>query len=384
MLGLFVVAGVVVVATVYNYVVKTLIPIEKMRHATEALEQGDLQTTIAHLEKIKLEGGDGIATFGRTYRQALKSFSEMIKDMKVMSQGIQQATESLKNASSFVEQAQHQLQTSVESIDNTVHRQQVLSSQSISAVGEITDDVYKISHEVSNVVESLNTTSVLVEQSATEAQKVSLKVQEVAQTVNTTSQQMYTLSERYAVIEDMIGVIQGITEQTNLLALNAAIEAARAGEAGKGFAVVADEVKKLAELSKTSAEDIRKHILDFKNVTQKVIHDMHTSTTEVSTGALLVTNVSEDLLKVLQAVGDVQHQIRNVTKYADQMCGKAENINISLAENAEASNNVLKETRIVIDAVNEEDATIQELGATIEELVSYINDLEKMTKQYKV
>jgi methyl-accepting chemotaxis protein len=129
-------------------------------------------------------------------------------------------------------------------------------------------------------------------------------MQRIRSSVQATARKIKSLGDRSLEISEIINVINDITEQTNLLALNAAIEAARAGEAGRGFAVVADEVRKLAEHSRTATKDIAALIKAIQAETNEAVVVMEEGTKEVEIG----TGLADQAGKALEAISSVVRQ----------------------------------------------------------------------------
>lgn len=113
-------------------------------------------------------------------------------------------------------------------------------------------------------------------------------------------------------------MINDIAGQTNLLALNAAIEAARAGEQGRGFAVVADEVRKLAEKTTASTNEIGEMIKMIQNESMKAVEAMQTGTRDVEAGVMLANNAGESLKQIVQAVQSVTDMIQQIATAAEE------------------------------------------------------------------
>jgi methyl-accepting chemotaxis protein len=160
---------------------------------------------------------------------------------------------------------------------------------------------------------------------------------EIEHTVASASEDVFQLGKRSDEIGAIIAVIRGIAEQTNLLALNAAIEAARAGEQGRGFAVVADEVRKLAEKTGTATEEISQMIGGIQTQVKQTVVSMEKSRNHVQSGVTRAEKAGQSLAEILESVQSVSTMMARITSLAgeqqhlaDDIVGRAEKIASSI------------------------------------------------------
>ena len=177
------------------------------------------------------------------------------------------------------------------------------------------------------------------------------------------------LDETASSIGDIMSVIVDIADQTNLLALNAAIEAARAGEAGRGFAVVADEVRKLAEKTMASTAEVDKAIVDIQKSTEKSIAQVDIAAKAIEDATLLVNQSGEALQEIVHMADITADQVRTIATAAEEQSSTSEEINRSIAE----VNNIAGSTA----------QAMQEAARAVNELASQSTALEKLVGEIK-
>jgi methyl-accepting chemotaxis protein len=197
---------------------------------------------------------------------------------------------------------------------------------------------------------------------------------------------MGTRSEQIGAI---VGTIEDIASQTNLLALNAAIEAARAGEHGKGFAVVADEVRKLAERSSAATKEIGELIKGIQQTVADAVAAMNEGSVEVERGVGQANQAGQALTEILSAVREVNRQVAEIANAADRMSGLSSELveatdtvsavveeNTAATEEMAAGSSEVTQAVETIASVSEENsAAVQEVSASAEEMSAQVEEV---------
>ncbi len=157
-----------------------------------------------------------------------------------------------------------------------------------------------------------------------------VKMRAIAESVSSTGQKITALGKSSDHIGRIINVIDDIADQTNLLALNAAIEAARAGEQGRGFAVVADEVRKLAERTTTATKEIAQMIKQVQDETQKSVRAMEAGTRQAEEGVLTTAKAGDSLKEIIQMAEEVGSMITQIASASTEQSSATEEVNRNL------------------------------------------------------
>jgi methyl-accepting chemotaxis protein len=239
--------------------------------------------------------------------------------MKVMSARLNDLVTKIKLESVNLASGSEELSASSGQISRGMGEQARRASQIASATTEVAQTVSDIARNASGIVESAEQTVTVAKDGEAAVESSVTEVKGIAESVNESATVVRSLGDRSNEIGKIVGVINDIADQTNLLALNAAIEAARAGEQGRGFAVVADEVRKLAERTAHATSEIRGMIAAIQVEVRSAVSSMDTVTERVHAGVVLSGKAGETLHKVVDSISALQSLVLQIASATEEL-----------------------------------------------------------------
>jgi twitching motility protein PilJ len=239
-----------------------------------------------------------------------------------------------------------------------------------SAVEQLTVSMKQVSNNAEASAEAARRALDAAEQGNRAVRDTLEGMQRIRSSVQATAKRIKALGDRSLEISEIVNVINDITEQTNLLALNAAIEAARAGEAGRGFAVVADEVRKLAEHSRNATKDIAALIKAIQAETNDAVVVMEEGTKEVEIGAKLADSAG----RALDAISTVVRQSAELVQ----------EISLASKQQVRGTEGVANAMQIISNITRQTSQGARQTARTVEQMVHMSEQLNEALSQFRV
>ncbi|HMV00242.1 MAG TPA: methyl-accepting chemotaxis protein [Rhodocyclaceae bacterium] len=301
------------------------------RTAVARIAEGDLR------QNLSVQPGDRESLMARQ-QQMQESLRGMIGGITASVARTEEAASALAGASSQVATASADTSESASSM--------------AASVEEMSVSINQVSDNARDALNTAEQAGQLSKDGGRVIEEAIAEINTIANTVRATAVNMNSLSESSARISTVVQVIKDVADQTNLLALNAAIEAARAGEAGRGFAVVADEVRKLAERTASATGEISNMIEKIQHDTASSLHQMESAVSQVDRGVDLagqagsaIHEIRESVGHVLQAVTDIGDAIREQSVASQQIAHRVERVAQSSEENNAAAQQTAESAR---------------------------------------
>lgn len=285
--------------------------VRKVSDRAERIAIGDLSGAA-----IEVKTRDEIGALGNAVNSMRDALADLVRGISDTAAEVANMSESIASAS--------------QETSHTIREQEAQSNQVAAAVAEMTSSIEEVANNSDEVARGSIEAGEKASEGAEVVGRTVSEMREIADQVKTLSMLVDSLGDKSQQIGQIVEVINDIADQTNLLALNAAIEAARAGEHGRGFAVVADEVRKLADRTTKATAEVSESIASIQSETAQAVQEMNSSTERVTNGVGLAERAGQSLAAITSGSADVSRKIESIAAAARQQSSAAEEISRSV------------------------------------------------------
>ncbi|MBI1173723.1 MAG: HAMP domain-containing protein [Sideroxydans sp.] len=308
-----------------------------------------------------------------TRRVAVKSEDEIgqtARSFNELMESLQGAFRQVHDGIEKVAESSHSLSTSANQVAGSSTNQSEAASSMAATVEEVTVSISHVSEGAREALRISRSSGELAERGGAIIHRAAEEMEKIADTVRQTSGSIENLGEQSTRISSIVKVIESIAEQTNLLALNAAIEAARAGEQGRGFAVVADEVRKLAERTTQATHEVSGMIDTIQHASRDAVSGMAEMVGQVDGGVDLAHQAGE--------------AINQITTESSQVLATVGDISAALVEQSKASNDIAAQIEKVAQMSEENSAAAEQSASAAEHLAKLADDMRTTVNRFKI
>ncbi len=326
--------------------------VKRVTDAIHEISQGDGDLT----QRLSIDSKDETGQLADRFNVFVQKIHDLIVEVAA-------ATHEVAGASTEIAASSEEMATGMQ-------QQSQQATQVSAAIEEMSASVAEVARKAGEAAKSAEDAGAQAQAGGGVVDQSVDGMKAIADVVNESAAAINELGKRGEQIGQIIGVINDIADQTNLLALNAAIEAARAGEHGRGFAVVADEVRKLADRTTKATEEIGESISAIQSETELAVERMGAGTERVSAGVELAEKAGESLDQIVGSASNVASMIRSIAAASEQQSSAAEEISSSIQS---------------INAVSQEATEGANQAATASaQLSNKAEQLQRLVGQFKV
>lgn len=334
-------------------------------------------------EDITINSKDELGTLSEATNEVTNNLRNMATRLSNTEKNLNETSNLLTSNNDNLIVRTNEVVELIEGVTKGSNAQSQSAEETSSAMQNVTDEIQTIAQTTNVVAQKSNEVNTDATNGNKTIKKTIEQMNTISKSFNNTSEVIDALGVRSNQISQIVEAINNIADQTNLLALNAAIEAARAGEHGKGFAVVADEVRKLAEQSKNSSEEIAGLISQIQEDTGLAIKTNEKSKADVETGLEIVNEAGEAFERISEAIRTISSQIQEVSASSEEISASSEEVSASIVElsriakeNAESCESTTKSSEKQLESIEQVAETVEKLNRMSEELKEIMDKFE--------
>lgn len=352
--------------------------IDEVKRLSVLMADGDLRAN------MNIASKDEFGQMGLNFNKMISNLRHLLHKIIMNSQQVAASSQELTANAQETAKATENITITIQDIAASVTGQVENIEKTTSSVNEISSKITHINSEMQSVAEMTLKTAdkalegnQVVNHAITQMNLINVKIGTATEAVN-------VLGNRSREIDNIISLITNIAGQTNLLALNAAIEAARAGEQGKGFAVVADEVRKLAEQSEAAAKQISLIIREIQKETGTTIKVMGESSSSAQEGIVMVNKAEKTFSEIQQAIQTISSQSRGISSAIAGIAQDAATIVESVDYIAHSATESSGSTQTVAATTEEQNAAMEEIQSAATMLAQLAAELDENINHFKL
>jgi len=327
-----------------------LAPLDETSRALERIAEGDLTV------RMDIRSNDEIGAMQKSCQVMIANLHSMVSQTVHISTGIAAASSQLQATS-------EQIATGAEEVASQTNTVATASEEMAATSSDIARNCSMAADASRQTTDSANAGAKVVNETITGMNVIADQVRQSSKTVE-------ALGARSEQIGDIVGTIEDIADQTNLLALNAAIEAARAGEQGRGFAVVADEVRALAERTTKATREIGEMIKAIQKETHEAVKSMEEGVLEVEKGAVSSQKSGQALEEILERINEVSMQVNQIATAAEEQT----------ATTGEVTSNIQQ----ITDVVHQTASGAEQTAAAAGQLAGQAKELQNLVSRFRL
>lgn len=354
-------------------------PVKAVMQRMQSIAEGDLSQ-----EPMQTTARDETGKLVQAANQMNDNMAQLLTQIKTMSTNVSDQSQNLTHSANEVKAGSQQVAVTMEELASGAESQATSASSIASLMSDFTENVSD-AHIKGEDVRSASTHILSITNEGRELMDNSVhQMEKIDAIVKNAAIKVEGLDKQSQEISKLVSVINDIANQTNLLALNAAIEAARAGEQGRGFAVVADEVRKLAEQVSASITDITSIVEGIQNESSAVAASLQAGYKEVEIGTTQIQTTGDTFNTINTAIQEMAENLQSVTKNLAAISSSSQEINASIEEIASVSEESAAGVEQTAASVQQTSSSMEEVSANSENLNDLARQLNAEVDKFKL
>ncbi|RKD93492.1 methyl-accepting chemotaxis protein [Halopiger aswanensis] len=351
---------------------------DEYRESIEAAADGDLTRRLETASESQ-----AMAEIGQAFNEMLTDIEAMVVRIQTVAAQVDEKSSEVTASTEEIRASSGEVAESIEEISAGAETQNEKLTTAAAEMSDLSATVEEIASSSNTVAEQADQAAERGEEGKTAASDAVEQMDQIESKAVDTAEEMATLQEEVERIGEVVELIDQIAEETNMLALNASIEAATAGEAGDGFAVVANEVKSLAEETAEATEEVEDLVETVEASTESVADDMFEMRDGIEDGRETIDRTVDTLESIVDSIDDANAGIQSINDATDDQADSAQEVSSMVDDIAAVSEQTADEAQNVSAAAEEQTSAISQISDSAESLSERAQELQSLTAHFE-